>query len=82
MNLFRRKLMEGAIPIHQSDQDGTPLRQFDEVLYEGEKYIIIWNPIYEEFVGSHHTGNWIPFLWLNRVKYIKNLKACSITTKS
>ncbi|AFQ30512.1 hypothetical protein P4493_32690 [Bacillus thuringiensis] len=74
MDTFRDKLRLGAIDINQNDKNGVFLRQFDEVRYKEEKYIIIWHPIYEEFVASHHTRKFIPYELLNRVEYKKNLK--------
>ena len=49
---FKEILEKGAIPIGQSDKLGKSLRQFDEIQYENEPYIIVWHPIYNEFVGS------------------------------
>ncbi|MEK4841379.1 hypothetical protein [Bacillus sp. FSL L8-0152] len=74
MDQFRDKLMQGAIPIHQIDRNGVPLYQFDEVKYNGEQYIIIWHPMYYQYVASHCTGEFIPFSGLVRVEYIRNLK--------
>ncbi|MED3069640.1 hypothetical protein P4310_29990 [Bacillus thuringiensis] len=74
MDQFRDKLMLGAIPIHQIYKNRIPLSQFDEVQYMGEQYIIIWHPIYGEFLVSHCTGEFIPFNVLDKVEYIKNLK--------
>ncbi|AKR13096.1 hypothetical protein AC241_31025 (plasmid) [Bacillus thuringiensis] len=74
MDQFRDKLMLGAIPIHQIDKNGIPLRQFDEEQYIGEQYIIIWHPTYGEFLASHCTGEFIPFNVLDKVEYTKNLK--------
>ncbi len=53
---FKEMLDQGAISIGQSDQFGKPLRQFDEVQYGNEVYLVIWHPIYREFVGSHESG--------------------------
>ncbi|UYX55708.1 hypothetical protein M3Y14_30950 (plasmid) [Bacillus thuringiensis] len=74
MDQFRDKLMLGAIPIHQIDKNGVPLHQFDEVQYKGEKYIIIWHPMYGEFVASHCNEEFIPFNVLDKVEYTRNLK--------
>ncbi|EOO22981.1 hypothetical protein ICM_06204 [Bacillus cereus BAG1X2-3] len=74
MELFRDKLMLGAIPISQIDKNGFPLCQFDEVRYKEKQYIIIWHPLYNEFVASHYTGEFIRFSVLDKVEYIRNLK--------
>ncbi|AEA19347.1 hypothetical protein BG08_6372 (plasmid) [Bacillus thuringiensis serovar kurstaki] len=74
MKQFKEMLDQGAISIGQSDQFGKPLRQFDEVQYGNEVYLVIWHPIYREFVGSHESGNWIPNTNLHQSIWIKNLK--------
>ncbi|WP_412509968.1 hypothetical protein [Bacillus thuringiensis] len=66
--------MQGAIPIGIVDQFGTSLRQFDEIQYHHQTYLIIWHPIYNEFVGSHESGDWIPYSELHHTTFIKNLK--------
>ncbi|MEB8676372.1 hypothetical protein P4H08_24255 [Bacillus cereus] len=71
---FKKMLDQGAIPIGLTDQFGKPLRQFDEIQYENEVYLIIWNPIYREFIGSHESGDWIPHNDLPQSIWIKNLK--------
>ncbi|MEC2913297.1 hypothetical protein P9X48_10910 [Bacillus cereus] len=38
---FKEILEKGAIPIGQSDILGKSLRQFDEIQYENETYLII-----------------------------------------
>ncbi|UYX55501.1 hypothetical protein M3Y14_27620 [Bacillus thuringiensis] len=81
MDHFQGKLMLGETPIQQIDKNGIPLHQFDEVRYKEEKYIIIWHPIYDEFVASHCTGECIPFNVLNRVKLIKNSKDSYLNEK-
>lgn len=71
---FKEMLDKGAIPINLADQLGKPLRQFDKVQYENELYLIIWHPIYKEFVGSHESGDWIPYTDLHQSVWIENLK--------
>ncbi|MDA2113717.1 hypothetical protein PDQ37_31850 [Bacillus cereus] len=71
---FKEMLDQGAIPIDLTDQFGKPLRQFDKVQYENETYLIVWHPTYEEFVGSHESGDWIPYIDLHQSVWIKNLK--------
>ncbi|MCQ6288979.1 hypothetical protein NPM18_24700 [Bacillus cereus] len=71
---FREVLMQGAIPIGIADQCGIALRQFDEIQYNQHTYLIIWHPMYDEFVGSHESGDWIPYAKLHQTKFIKNLK--------
>ncbi|MEB9914834.1 hypothetical protein Q2U85_29125 (plasmid) [Bacillus cereus] len=71
---FKVMLDQGAIPIDLTDQFGKPLRQFDKVQYENELYLIIWHPIYKEFVGSHESGDWISYTDLHQSVWIKNLK--------
>ncbi|MEB8720116.1 hypothetical protein P4H14_13485 [Bacillus cereus] len=71
---FKEMLDQGAIPIGLTDILGKSLRQFDEIQYENETYLIIWHPIYNEFVGSHESGNWIPYTELHQSIWIKNLK--------
>ncbi|MGG5741991.1 hypothetical protein [Bacillus cereus group sp. IBL03679] len=78
---FKGILDKGAIPIGQSDKLGKPLRQFDKIQYENEMYLIIWHPIYNEFVGSHETGNWISYTDLHKSIWIKNLKESFMTTR-
>ncbi|AZJ24839.1 hypothetical protein CT694_36090 (plasmid) [Bacillus wiedmannii bv. thuringiensis] len=71
---FKEILMQGAIPIGITDQFGVPLRQFDEIQYQQQVYLIIWHPMYDEFVGSHESGSWIPYSDLHQTTFIKNLK--------
>ncbi|EEM93005.1 hypothetical protein bthur0013_56370 [Bacillus thuringiensis IBL 200] len=71
---FKEMLDQGAIPIGLTDQFSKPLRQFDEIQYKNEVYLIIWHPIYREFVGSHESGDWIPYTELHQSIWIKNLK--------
>ncbi|MFV1457109.1 hypothetical protein [Bacillus mycoides] len=71
---FKEILMQGAIPIGTFDQFGIALRQFDEIQYHHHTYLIIWHPIYHEFVGSHESGDWIPYSELHHAIFIKNLK--------
>ncbi|MGF9814325.1 hypothetical protein [Bacillus toyonensis] len=71
---FQQTLNQGAILINQKDRSGVELRQFDEVYYKEETYIIIWHPMEEAFVGSSVTGRYVPFSELANVKYVKNLK--------
>lgn len=71
---FKEMLDQGAISIGQTDQFGKPLRQFDEIQYENEVYLVIWHPIYREFIGSHESGDWIPHTDLHQSIWIKNLK--------
>ncbi len=74
MKEFREVLMQGAIPIGIADQCGIALRQFDEIQYNQHTYLIIWHPMYDEFVGSHESGEWIPYSKLHHAIFIKNLK--------
>ena len=60
MKKFKEILMQDAIPIYQMDQFCTPLREFDEVHYQHKTYLITWHPIYNQFVGCHESGDWIP----------------------
>ncbi|WP_103653057.1 hypothetical protein [Bacillus thuringiensis] len=76
MKEFKEILQKGAISIGQFDQTGVPLRQFDLVRYRQHTYLIIWHPIYHEFVGSHESGDWISSKALHDSVYIKNLKEC------
>lgn len=78
---FKEILEKGAIPIGQSDTLGTSLRQFDEIQYENEIYLIIWHPIYNEFVASHESGNWISHTDLHKSVWIRNLKEAFVTKK-
>ncbi|PFE08055.1 hypothetical protein [Bacillus cereus] len=78
---FKEILEKGAIPIGQSDQVGNPLRQFDEIQYENETYLIVWHPIYNEFVGSHESRNWISHTDLHKSIWIKNLKDPFVTER-
>nr|AAS68355.1 pBt10-like protein [Bacillus thuringiensis serovar galleriae] len=71
---FKEMLDQGAIPIDLIDPFGIPLRQFDKVQYKEEFYLIIWHPIYKEFVGSHESGDWIPYTDLHQSVWITNLK--------
>ncbi|WP_255259313.1 hypothetical protein [Bacillus toyonensis] len=71
---FQQTLNQGAILINQKDRNGVELRQFDEVYYKEDTYIIIWHPMEETFVGSSVTGRYVPFSELTNVKYVKNLK--------
>ena len=43
------------MPIGQSNTSGKSLQQFDEIQYKNETYLIIWHPIYNEFLGSHKS---------------------------
>ena len=74
MKKFKEILEKGAIPIGQSDTLGKSLRQFDEIQYENETYLIVWHPLNNEFVGSHESGNWISHTDLHKSLWIKNLK--------
>ncbi|EOP81043.1 hypothetical protein IGM_05769 [Bacillus cereus HuB4-4] len=74
MKKFKETLMQGAIPIGIADQFGVTLRQFDEIQYHHQTYLIIWHPIYNEFVGSHESENWISYSELNHATFIRNLK--------
>ncbi|MGR5897557.1 hypothetical protein ACT7C8_01320 [Bacillus cereus] len=76
---FKEILEKGSIPIGQSDIFGKSLRQFDEIQYENETYLIIWHPIYNEFVGSHESGNWISHTDLHKAVWIRNLKEAFVT---
>ena len=78
---FKQILEKGSIPIGQSDILGKSLRQFDEIQYENETYLIIWHPIYNEFVGSHESGNWISHTDLHKAVWIRNLKEAFVTKK-
>ncbi|PGQ72848.1 hypothetical protein COA26_20145 [Bacillus cereus] len=71
---FKEMLDKGEIYIGQSDRFGKPLRQFDEVQYENEVYLVIWHPIYREFVGSHESGDCISNTNLHQSIWIRNLK--------
>lgn len=71
---FQETLNQGAILINQKDRNGVELRQFDEVYYKEDTYIIIWHPMEEAFVGSSVTGRYVPFSELANVKFMKNLK--------
>ncbi|OUB80909.1 hypothetical protein [Bacillus wiedmannii] len=71
---FKEILEKGAIPIGQFDKLGKPLRQFDEIQYENETYLIVWHPMYNEFIGSHESKNWISYIDLHKCIWIKNLK--------
>ncbi|AMR88709.1 MULTISPECIES: hypothetical protein [Bacillus cereus group] len=71
---FKKMLDQGAIPIDLTDHFGTPLRQFDKVRYKNEVYLIIWHPIYREFVGSHESRDCIPYTDLQQFVWIENLK--------
>ncbi|MDR4294136.1 hypothetical protein [Bacillus cereus] len=62
------------MPIGQSDTLGKSLRQFDEIQYDNETYLIIWHRMYNEFVGSHESRNWIPHTDLHKAVWIRNLK--------
>ncbi|MEC2934016.1 hypothetical protein P9Z28_31050, partial [Bacillus cereus] len=73
LNQFKEMLDKGAISIGQSDQFGKSLRQFDEVQYGNGIYLVIWHPIYMEFVGSHESGDWISNTNLHQAIWIKNL---------
>ncbi|OOR04915.1 hypothetical protein BW897_31775 [Bacillus cereus] len=81
MEQFKEISEKGVIPIGQSDTFGKSLRQFDEIQYENETYLIIWHPIYNEFVGSHESGNWISHIDLHKSVWIKNLKEAFVTKK-
>lgn len=74
LEIFKEILDKGAIPIGQSDELGKPLRQFDQIQYKNETYLIVWHPIYNEFVGSHESGDWISHTDLHKSIWIKNLK--------
>ncbi|MDA2638852.1 hypothetical protein PDQ79_30925 [Bacillus cereus] len=78
---FKEILEKGAIPIGQSDILGKSLCQFDEIQYDNETYLIVWHPMYNEFVGSHASGKWISSANLHKSIWIKNLKD-SFVTKS
>ncbi|EEM86142.1 hypothetical protein BK749_21735 [Bacillus thuringiensis serovar vazensis] len=71
---FKEILEKGAIPVGQTDKLGKSLRQFDEIQYENEIYLIVWHPIHNEFVGSHESGDWISHTNLHKSIWIKNLK--------
>ncbi|ARV91357.1 hypothetical protein BK727_07610 [Bacillus thuringiensis serovar roskildiensis] len=71
---FNEILEKGAIPIGQSDKLGKSLRQFDEIQYKDETYLIVWHPMYNEFVGSHESQDWISHTDLHKAVWIKNLK--------
>ncbi|WP_308128363.1 hypothetical protein [Bacillus cereus] len=63
-----------AIPIGQFDKFRTSLRQFCEMQYINETYLINWHPIYNEFVGSHESETWISHTDLHKFVWIKNFK--------
>ncbi|TJZ99687.1 hypothetical protein FA950_30120 [Bacillus thuringiensis] len=71
---FKEILDKGAIPIGQSDKLGKSLRQFDEIQYENETYLIVWHPMYNEFVGSHESGDWISHTDFHKSVWLTNLK--------
>lgn len=74
MQQFKEILMQGAIPIGITDPFGVALRQFDEIQYHHHTYLIIWHPMYNEFVGSHESGDWISYSELHYATFIRNLK--------
>ncbi|EPC8411816.1 hypothetical protein ACR3AM_006303 [Bacillus thuringiensis] len=78
---FKEILEQGAIPIGKYDKLGKSLRQFDEIQYEDETYLIVWHPIYNEFVGSHESRDWIAQTDLHKSVWIKNLKDTFSTKK-
>ncbi|MEC2709735.1 hypothetical protein [Bacillus thuringiensis] len=71
---FKEILEKGAIPIGKCDKLGKSLRQFDEIQYKDETYLIVWHPVYNEFVGSHESRDWISHTDLHKSVWIKNLK--------
>ncbi|HDW3058309.1 TPA: hypothetical protein RMI67_006252 [Bacillus cereus] len=73
MKQFKEILKKGNVPIGQFDTLGKSLRQFDEIQYKNEIYLIIWHPIYNEFVGSHESGEWISHADLHKSVWIRNL---------
>ncbi|OUA60365.1 hypothetical protein BK785_09375 [Bacillus thuringiensis serovar bolivia] len=48
---------------------------------DNNTFLIIWHPIYKEFVGSHESGNWISHTDLHKAVWIRNLKEAFVTKK-
>lgn len=81
LKTFKDILEKGAISTSQHDKFGRLLRQFDEIEYEGEIYLIVWHPIIHEFIGSHESKYWISHTDFHKSVWRKNLKNGLVTKK-
>lgn len=56
---------QGRIDTGAVDKYGNKLFQYDRVIHQEEGeilgFMILWNPLTNEFVASHEEGFWMPF---------------------
>jgi hypothetical protein len=58
---FSNKWKEGKVKIGAVDKRGNELRQFDFVMYEGEKLLIMWSHLEGNYVAQSEEHHWIGF---------------------